>query len=234
MINIMGFVQWIKTRNKVVNRLVLVGVIVFDSYLAMMIYSPINVRPLAQNLDERPAIATPTAIPTVIPSATPAPSPSLATPTATPNTSPTPNPSSSSPAPTMTPSTTVVASPTPTPIPSPVTSSTPVPSTTTSSASSVYIKGYVYANNQQLVAEQYPVKVINTETSEVIASGETNHEGKSPTWSIPAGTSIRVTLYPKKGMLGCGDEWSLTIGGLGTTETHDLSIQADRTPCIVL
>ena len=230
----MGFVQWLNTRTKAVNRLVLLGMIIFDSYLAVVIYSPTDVRPLAQNLDERPAIATPTAVPTVIPSATPTPSPSPATPTATPSTSPTPNPSSSSPAPTMSPSSTSHVSPSPSPTPSPVTSSTPVPSPTTSSASNVYIRGYVYANNQQLVAEQYPVKVVNTKTGEVLASGETNHEGKSPTWSIPAGTNIRVTLYPKQGWLGCGDEWSLTTGDLGTMETHDLSIQADRSPCIVL
>lgn len=137
----------------------------------------------------------------------------------------------SSPTPTPIPS----ATPTPTPTPTPSNTPTPLPSSTPEQVTSpVYITGYVYANNQQLIAEQYPVKVINQQSGETMFSGETGNDGKSPTWLVPANTAISVYLYPKQGFGGCGDVWSFTTGNLGTMESQNLSIQADRDPCITL
>lgn len=239
----MGLVGWFKLHSKAVNRYILLGLVIFDSYLLGLIYQPTEMAKIANDWQEQveivtgsldnPAASPSKALPKLTPSPTPSPvtttidpSPTIApssTPTSTASTTPTPTPVQSS-IPTPTPSSTPAPTPTPTVTP------TPTPAVT----SLVYITGYVYANNQQLIAEQYPVKVVNTQTNEVIATGETNNEGKSPTWNIPAGTSIRVTLYPKPGFQGCGDEWNLTIGTLGTMETHNLSIQGNRTPCITL
>lgn len=241
----MGLVDWFKLHSKAVNRYILLGLVIFDSYLLGLIYQPTEMAKIANDWREQleivadpldsPSASPSKALPKLSPSPTPSPvttttepNPTIepsSTPTSTTNTTPTPTPVQSS-IPTPTPSSTPAPTPTITPTPTP----TPTPAT----ASQVYITGYVYANNQQLIAEQYPVKVVNTQTNEIIASGETNNEGKSPTWSIAANTSIRVTLYPKPGFQGCGDEWNLTIGTLGTMETHNLSIQGNRTPCITL
>lgn len=253
----MGLFRWLKGKGKTINRVIVLGLIVFDSYLAFLIYEPASLvktieawtKPknseavLAPSPDTKQVESAEGQVdPSPKPSSTwltPSPSPTQtnetnntlgesageqASPVST--TSPTASSTpSSTPSPSPIPSPSLAASPTPTPSPSPV---------NTPTTSSVYIQAYVYANNQQLVAEQYPVKVVNNQTGETISTGETDHSGKSPTWQINANTNISVYLYPKPGTNGCGDVWTVTIGSLGTLETHNLSIQGERNPCITL
>lgn len=261
--NIMGLYAWAKQYNKPINRVLLVALLIFDVYLGMAIYRPDELTRALNSWEKnitkvatRVTIPNPTPnimiadgdspatpkLPSVAPknSATPVPS-SSTTPTQTsnPTSSNTPansaNPSST---PTPTPAPTTLATPTPTPTATPIPTPTPTPTPTATPAqnlsSSVYITGWIYANNQQIKAEQNPVKVINSQNNETIATGETGNDGKSPTWQIPANTPITIILYPKSGMLGCGESWSFTTQGNGNLETHDLSIQSGRTPCITL
>lgn len=253
---IMGLKKWYSLHATLVSRIVLILMIIFDSYMALLIYKPQQIENLhkvvVSNYESiTKKLPLPSLMPTKLakqnPSPTPSPTPTTntnnenveASPrnTPTPTTSPSPSPSqivSLTPTPTSTPTPTPTSTPTPTPSTMPSTLPTSTPTPTQNSTSAVYITGYIITDNQQIVAEQNPVKVINTSTNEVIASAETGNDGKSPTWQIPANTAITVTLYPKPGFNGCGEVWQLTTGSLGTMESKNLSIVGERTPCLIL
>lgn len=254
--NIMGLVDFYTKYAKQISQIILLFLFICDAYLIGLVYGPESFITTAKAWEKKIAMMTSkVAIPNILPHTSNTPSPSItsepstsAIPSQTPQPSPssTPNPSSpsspvpsatstpsNSPTPTPTATTTPTPAPTSTPTPTPTPTATPTPTPVASPVtSSVYIHAHFYENGQEYDAQQYPVKVINSQTNETLYTAEIGQDGNSPTWQVQANTPISIYLYPKSGTTACGDVWSLTIGTLGTMETHNLSVQAGRNPCI--